>query len=195
MTGTSHKFLEAAAGWIGLAAVSLILSGWPAGALGAEKEKPAQYIGALKCAKMCHRSEKQGRQLVIWQESRHAGAYETLGTPKAKEYGSARGIEDPQSSPQCLKCHITAPDATVEEMAKGFTNTEGIGCERCHGPGSLYKGLSIMKDPDRAIAAGLLIPNEETCRECHNEESPSYTPFDFEERVKKIEHRRPVPEE
>ena len=42
------------------------------------------YIGAEKCG-MCHKSDKQGEQLKIWQGSKHANAFKTLQTPKAQE--------------------------------------------------------------------------------------------------------------
>ena len=161
-----------------------------AGAQEGQKEIP-HYVGAEKCAKICHSSEKQGGQLIIWQESKHAKAYETLGTPRAKEFARARGVEDPQQSEKCLKCHTTAPGVADGLKDPGFSNTEGIGCERCHGPGSLYKKLAVMKDRKQAVANGLIIPDEKTCVGCHNEESPSYKPFNFEERWKKTIHRKP----
>jgi len=42
-----------------------------------------------------------------------------------------------------------------------------LDCESCHGAGSEYKKLSMMKDPDKARAAGLVQPDEEFCKICH----------------------------
>jgi hypothetical protein len=159
----------------------------------AQEAKP-QYIGAQSCAKVCHKSTKQGKQLGIWREAKHSGAYETLGTDKAKEIAKGKGIADPQKAEACLKCHTTAPGAADELKGAKFSNTEGVGCERCHGPGSLYKKRKIMKDQKASIAKGLLIPDEKTCKECHNEESPTFKPFNFEERLKLIAHMKPKAE-
>ncbi|MGQ9798293.1 MAG: multiheme c-type cytochrome, partial [Ignavibacterium sp.] len=39
------------------------------------------YVGVETCA-MCHKTEKQGSKLSIWQNSNHSKAYETLKTDK-----------------------------------------------------------------------------------------------------------------
>lgn len=69
-------------------------------------------------------------------------------------------------------------------------------CEVCHGPGSDYKSLTVMKNKGRAVAAGLKeykdkAAIEKQCRTCHNEKSPTAKEFKFEERWAKIQH--PVP--
>ena len=40
-------------------------------------------------------------------------------------------------------------------------------CESCHGPGSEYKTLTTMKDPAKAKAAGLVMPDAAFCATCH----------------------------
>ena len=42
-----------------------------------------------------------------------------------------------------------------------------LDCESCHGPGSAYKTLAVMKDPAKARAAGLVIPDRSFCAQCH----------------------------
>lgn len=42
-----------------------------------------------------------------------------------------------------------------------------LDCESCHGPGSAYKTMAIMKDPAKARAAGLVIPERSFCSQCH----------------------------
>jgi hypothetical protein len=42
-----------------------------------------------------------------------------------------------------------------------------LDCESCHGPGSEYKAMAIMKDPAKARAAGLVIPERSFCSTCH----------------------------
>ena len=114
----------------GLAAVVLVL------ALAAQQ---FTYVGAQKCA-MCHKSEAQGRQYVIWEGTKHAKSFEALTSPKAAEAAKAMGVDKPAEDPRCLKCHAPLADKAPELKA------EGVSCETCHGPGSAYRKLNIMKD-------------------------------------------------
>ena len=46
-----------------------------------------------------------------------------------------------------------------------------LDCESCHGPGSEYKKMSIMKNRELAIAAGLVLPEAGFCTEsCHTDD-------------------------
>ena len=154
----------------------------------------AQYIGAKKCM-MCHKSEKRGDQWGKWSEGPHAKAFETLKNEQSQQIAKEMGIDDPTKADKCLKCHVTAHGVPAAQKADSFDPTEGVGCEVCHGPGSLYKSMKVMK----ALYAGEQDPKEvafkkgskETCLECHNEESPTYKPFDFEKRWAEIEHTIP----
>lgn len=101
------------------------------------------YVGAKKC-KMCHRVE-----FTSWQATKHATATEVAKASTERKFG-----------PECLKCHATNAD---EAMA-------GVQCEMCHGPGSGYKKMSIMKDFEKAKANGLVMPTQETCNRCHTGE-------------------------
>jgi hypothetical protein len=42
-----------------------------------------------------------------------------------------------------------------------------LDCEACHGPGSEYRMLTVMKNPVRAKAAGLVVPDAAFCGKCH----------------------------
>ena len=42
-----------------------------------------------------------------------------------------------------------------------------LDCESCHGAGSEYKTLAIMKDPKKARAAGMVNPEAAFCARCH----------------------------
>ncbi len=148
---------------------------------------PHEFIGASKCA-ICHKTPKQGEQFGIWQQSAHAKAFDVLGTPEAKEQAAKMGVEDPQKSGKCLKCHSTAYGFTEEKVSQTIKLEEGVSCESCHGAGKDYMKMSVMKNKDAAVAAGLQIPDEATCRKCHNENSPTFKPFDFKERWEKIKH-------
>ncbi len=159
-------------------------------AIGIADEAAHNYVGSAKC-KVCHKAEKRGAQYVKWQESKHSKAYETLASEKAMEIGKGMDIDNPQTSDKCLKCHVTAFAAAAELKAESFDQTEGVGCEACHGAGSDYKKMKIMKDQAAAIAAGMIVPTEETCVGCHNDKSPTFEKFDFAEYFKIIAHPRP----
>jgi hypothetical protein len=70
--------------------------------------------------------------------------------------------------------------------------TEGVSCESCHGPGSLYKSMTVMKSREKSIEKGLILPTKEVCIKCHNEDNPFYKPFDFDAAVAKITHPNPL---
>ncbi len=73
---------------------------------------------------------------------------------------------------------------------------ETVGCEACHGPGSKYKSKkikqAIVAGEIEASSVGLLEVNKETCIACHNEKSPTYKPFNYEERVQEVQHPKPT---
>ena len=158
----------------------------------------AQFIGAKKC-RTCHRKEEAGAQFGKWEEGPHAGAYATLATDEAKEVAAAQGIDDPQTAGECLKCHTTGYGTAhgYPAVVKGKTwteaetaraaLTEGVQCEACHGPGSLY---SVLKKKNKKykrseiVALGATAPPQAAhCAPCHVKECPTmpadYT-FDFE---------------
>ena len=151
-----------------------------------------KYVGSAKC-KMCHNSAKKGAQFKVWSSSRHANAYATLATPEAKKIAKEKGIEDPQKSAACLTCHVTGAGAPKDMFAASFkVETEGVGCETCHGPGSEFKSMKIMKDIRAgkidAKTVGFTKYKPEDCKSCHNPKSPTYKEFKYEEFWKKIEH-------
>ena len=79
---------------------------------------------------------------------------------------------------------------------KPLAAKEGVQCESCHGPGSLYKKKKTMADREKSLAAGMWEPgkDEKICTGCHNDESPTWDPakgFDFEKRKEEIAH--PIP--
>ncbi len=136
-----------------------------------------KYIGAAKC-KMCHNKTDKGAQYSKWLAGPHAKAMESL-----------KG--DDASNPKCLKCHSTA--ASVDQsLVLTLTKEEGVSCESCHGPGSAYKSMSVMKNKEMAISKGLVIPDEKVCKKCHNSESPNFKGFNFDEYFAKIAHPNPL---
>jgi hypothetical protein len=54
------------------------------------------------------------------------------------------------------------------ETPHATAGAKGASCETCHGPGSAYMTMSVMKDPAKAKAAGLIAkPNKASCATCH----------------------------
>jgi hypothetical protein len=146
----------------------------------------AKFVGAKTCG-MCHKSEKAGQQLKIWSESKHAQAYKTLLTPKADEIAMKKGGKKAAETPECLKCHV-GEKALVESAFK----EDGVQCETCHGAGSEYKSMAVMKVKADAVKKGLVVPEgEKFCKTCHNPESPSFKEFKYAEMWKKIAHPTP----
>ena len=146
------------------------------------------YVGAGKCA-LCHKTEKQGRQHVLWQESKHAQAFAALSTPQAATNAQALGVAKPTEDPKCLKCHAPLHDKSAE------LKTEGVSCEVCHGPGSDYKALTVMKNREESAKKGLILfPTPDAikaqCLKCH-ENAPRPGPSISKPPGPKIKH--PVP--
>jgi hypothetical protein len=124
------------------------------------------YIGASKC-KMCHL-----KQYKAWSAGKMATAFADLKGDEAKD-------------PKCVKCHVTG--FGKGGYAIGGANDPdlmNVQCEACHGPGSDYK--SVMKDKEKAVAAGLIVPDEKVCVGCHNKESPNFKGFDFAAMKEKV---------
>jgi cytochrome c5 len=124
------------------------------------KKVTHEYVGDKKC-KICHK--KDGIH-PSWLETKHAKAWDALKP------------ED-QKNKECVACHSTGTTAKGELLT-------GVQCEVCHGPGSDYKKKKIMEDQKASVANGLLIPDENTCKSCHNENVPeefrAKEKFDFE---------------
>ena len=168
----------------------------------ADDRDAANYVGIKMCG-VCHKKEDNGNQLAKWQDSQHAKAFELLGTPEAKELGKKSGVENPQASGKCLKCHSTAYNLTETVATEKIKPEEGITCESCHGPGKNYVKKAVMEDRQQAIAGGMVYPAGKSCELCHNDQSPGWkadrytTPdgkkvgFDYEQAYKKIEHPDP----
>jgi len=147
------------------------------------------YVGANKC-KICHKSEKAGKQFPIWQEQKHSKSFEALSSTEASAKAKEVGVENPVESPKCLKCHAPLSEKDPK------LNEEGVTCEVCHGPGSAYKKMSIMKNKEEAVNNGLISYEspeaiKAQCLTCHQAHDK---PFDFEAAWGKIKHPKPEKE-
>ncbi|MCB9892397.1 MAG: hypothetical protein H6832_04215 [Planctomycetes bacterium] len=161
-----------------------------------------RYVGAEAC-KNCHQDPAKGDPYHKWavRKDGHAQAYARLATAEAKEVGAKHGVEDPQKSEKCLKCHVTAFGVKKGDIKKGFEMSQGVQCESCHGPGETHaktrfkEAASGKVNPDEYIK----IPDDEiiktvtasTCVECHNDKSPTFKPFCYKERRAEVAHLDP----
>jgi len=152
---------------------------------------PAQeyvYVGVQKC-QICHRTERQGRQFPIWDGSRHSKSFAALTGVAAAAKAKAAGLAAPAAENEsCLKCHAPLYAKAPELKAEGVT------CEVCHGPGSVYKKLSLMNNRTEAARRGLVLYDnvdkiKALCLTCHADAHGK--PFDFDAAWPKIKHMKP----
>ena len=72
------------------------------------------YVGAGKC-KICHKTEKQGKQFPLWEERKHSKSFAPLTTEEIKAK-----VQDAPENPECLKCHAPlfekAPELTITNV-------------------------------------------------------------------------------
>jgi cytochrome c553 len=164
---------------------------------------PTAYVGAKTCS-ICHDNADTGKQFSVWKEGPHAKAFESLASDQAKEVGAKLGIENPQTSPSCLKCHSTAYHWTEKIVTDKIKVQESVSCESCHGPGRKYMPKTVHGESrEKGIAAGMIYPAMQSCEMCHNDSSPTwkadrYTKkdgskvgFDPEQAWEKIKHPNP----
>jgi YVTN family beta-propeller protein len=164
--------------------------------LGATKEPV--YIGSQACA-TCHDGPEMGYQFSKWRLSGHARAYSSLALPESPEITRLSGLlEEPHQSRMCLGCHATAADSEIWERDPGFHLEDGLQCEACHGPGSEYAPLHIMRDPEQARLHGLKMPTRDDCMLCHRAKGShdgvlKTKPFHLETAWQAIAHPTPRP--
>jgi YVTN family beta-propeller protein len=145
----------------------------------------ARYLGNEACAE-CHLP-----QYKTWLSTKHSRSWVMLGMETSMEVGSHfKMTAMPQNNAQCLTCHGTAAKVPAEFRVPHFRVEEGVKCERCHGPGEHYAKEEIMKDRQKAKAAGLRIPTEQDCLSCHAPK-PSHQvlgkpTFDYDKAILKV---------
>ena len=147
----------------------------------------AEYLGSEAC-KVCHKDAYN-----IWKSHPHSHAY---GTLKVR----AKRPTLRQFDGECVKCHVTGfaykTGFRSEEQSPKLLN---VGCEECHGPGSLHvrdknnvqfrealnpwkskEGETTKKHEDRMFSL---------CFRCHDTDNSVH--FDFPEYwyKKKTEHK------
>jgi hypothetical protein len=117
------------------------------------REINPEYVGSKKC-RICHLDIYKS-----WQSTKHARAINALGSEN-------------RDSVECLGCHTTGTKADGSSILS-------VGCEACHGPGSDYRKMRIMKNKVLAAQRGLILQSETVCVRCHNENCPSFVDFDY----------------
>lgn len=66
---------------------------------------------------------------------------------------------------KCKTCHAVQFKSWSAGAHAG--RTPPLDCEGCHGAGSEYKTMAVMKNPEMARAAGLVMPGRDFCATCH----------------------------
>lgn len=124
-----------------------------------------QFVGTAAC-KTCHIDVWKS-----WKETKHAHAYHTLE------------IAGHETDPECLTCHTVGfSDASGFISVEKTPNHLDVGCENCHGAGSVH-----AENPERK---GYGIIKEKLCVTCHTtENSPK---FDIRVYFPKIVHSAKV---
>jgi len=143
----------------------------------ASEAAAAEYIGSGKC-KLCHSA-----QFKSWEETPHAKSMDALkGEKTDAQVAMAKALKveltaAADKTDECVSCHVTgfklAGGFPQEDEAVNATLAH-VGCENCHGPGSLH--LKAKMAEKKNFINGAVTAN--MCQNCHTAEtSPK---FDFE---------------
>lgn len=78
---------------------------------------------------------------------------------------------------ECMSCHNSLPDFVAGSENKFNSVPNGIGCERCHGPGEIHvneKSMGIIVDTSKTIDYSIVNPAKlpidlqfDVCQRCH----------------------------
>jgi len=155
-------------------------------------EARAQYVNEKRC-RPCHLPQAKS-----WELTKMAKAFDLLKPGVAAESKRAHQLDpnkDYTHDAACLSCHVTGWG-----QRGGFESIEktpelaGVQCEACHGPGAGYLKPNLMSLQNKeykqaeVVAAGMVVPDAQTCQACHNPKSPFYSPFDYEARKRQGTH-------
>jgi len=117
------------------------------------------FVGSARCGH-CHPNEH-----AQWLATPHAQAMETL---EAKQR---------QFAAECVRCHVVG--FGCESGYPASEDLRSVGCEACHGPGSLHVALPSSGNIIRT-------PTIDLCRRCHDEEHSDFRPDSY---FKRVRHR------
>ena len=148
-----------------------------------------KYIGADKC-KLCHNKPATGDQYGKWLKDPHSKAIKTLSNQHSLEYAKKNGIADPAKDAKCLKCHSTY-DRADAKLRGTILQSEGVSCETCDGPGSMYKTPALMKNLAQAKQMGLIVHDTQLWHTFHAKEQQFMHEFRFAPSSPKITNPTP----
>lgn len=150
-------------------------------ALCADTPEPSKYTGPGSCSSpACHGGVQAREDTSVLQNEystwvvrdKHAHAFINLTNPVGTRMAKIMGLPKPDTAPRCLACH--ALDVPVDQRARTFDLTDGVGCENCHGPASAWLGPHTTRDwkYDKSLELGMyntrdLVKRSEKCLSCH----------------------------
>jgi Cytochrome c554 and c-prime len=177
-------------GWRVLAAAALCVAlslgafviGWmsPEQAAKAALPNDTTHLGVASCAgTTCHgRSEADGKivrqdEILRWQEASsptgaHSRALAVLTSERSQAITRRLGLGDATAAPACLGCHS---DAAVLRGVR-FQQSDGVGCEACHGGAANWIEPHKKGDHRANLAAGMIALENpavkaNVCLDCH----------------------------
>lgn len=169
-------------------------------------DKP-QYLGDKACMKCHFQEHKSWKKTALFKSMKTLAPTAEADNKALFDKKKAAGLDpakDYSADEACVKCHVTGygdasgypkdPKAN-DEAAKKAAALGNVGCEVCHGPGSLYvkhKIAELEKNKDAKFTfddmskLGLVKPDEKVCVTCHNSASPTKEEFKFDEAKAKV---------
>jgi hypothetical protein len=171
--------------------ITLALAALLAGCWGSEKSTSlvvsgggtvlagATAVGIDKCHN-CHAATAVGNVGIFaaWAGSRHANLDNTLDAFDSLYHGT----NPDTTSATCIVCHDPDGDSVNLPLYIGdgssATARSVIGCEGCHGGGSLHFGVGPIGGPTLGIYAVAATTGQSsqynTCTQCHGETTPLF---------------------
>ena len=140
----------------------------------------ATHLGVATCAgSTCHgRSQPDGKvvrqdEIMRWQEASsptgaHSRAFAVLSNERSATIARRLGIGAATSAPMCLGCHADA----APSRGPRFQQTDGVGCEACHGGSVNWIEVHKVGNHAASLAAGLVklenpAVKAAVCLDCH----------------------------
>ena len=137
----------------------------------AKRKKRPKYVGSEFCAE-CHL-----KAFKSWEKTKLATSLLVLGPRKKVQKKKELGLDPLKNyttDAECMKCHTTGFKKKKDGTFK--FSEYGIGCEECHGPGSVYSEIMRKKGRDyerkELTEAGMILYFKKGCLTCHRSQSP-----------------------
>lgn len=159
----------------------LILANLAAAGSPLPHQSPDKTLGTVNCAtSTCHGSMNAWEGNVLRNEyttwtrlDKHTRAYAVLRNAESQRIMQNLGLKESATEAQiCLDCHAHNPPAAQRDAR--FDQTEGVGCEGCHGPAERWIGTHTRKDTPHGenLARGMYptdnpISQATLCLSCH----------------------------